>query len=99
MLKSRDMTKAAVAGAAIAAIATAAVGVAALMGVTRIPLGGYLLFPGSMAAWLYKGDNFASSREFLTASIALGIPINALAGAVLGVLVRALRRRPKAGLS
>jgi len=88
------MKKAAFLGAAIAATATAAVGAMALMGVTRLPVAEYLLFPGSMAAWLYRGDNFGSSREFLAHAIALGVPINALAGAILGALVRALRRQP-----
>ena len=91
----QEMKRAAVLGAVIAATATAAVGAMALMGVTRLPVGEYLLFPGSMAAWLYRGDDFASSQEFLTSAIALGVPINALAGAILGVLLRALRRQLK----
>ncbi|MBT8478829.1 MAG: hypothetical protein KJO06_07935 [Gemmatimonadetes bacterium] len=88
------MKKAAVLGAVIAATATAVVGAIALMGATRIPVAEYLLFPGSMAAWLHKGDNFRSSQEFLATAIALGVPINALVGAGLGVLLMAVRRRP-----
>jgi len=89
------MKRAAVLGAAIAATATAAVGAMALMGATRIPVAEYLLFPGSMAAWLYKGDDFGSSHEFLAHAIAFGVPISSLAGAVLGVLLAALRRQPR----
>jgi len=79
-------------GATIAVTATAIVGVIALMGADRLPVAEHLLFPGSMAAWLYKGDNFESSRQFLAHAIAFGIPINALAGAVLGALTAALMR-------
>lgn len=85
--------KAVVLGAAIAAMATAVVGAIGLMGATRIPVAEYLLFPGSMAAWLYRGDDFGSSREFLATAIALGVPINALVGAGLGVLLTGVLRR------
>lgn len=79
-------------GATIAVTATAIVSVIALMGADRLPVAEYLLFPGSMAAWLYKGDNFVSSQQFLAHAIAFGIPINALAGAILGALTAALAR-------
>jgi hypothetical protein len=74
-------------------MATAVVGAIGLMGATRIPVAEYLLFPGSMAAWLYRGDDFGSSQEFLATAIALGVPINALVGAGLGVLMMAILHR------
>ena len=73
-------------------IATGAVATLALLGAERVPIAEYLLYPGSMVAWLQKGDNFRSSREFLASAIAWSVPINALAGAVIGVLVRAVSR-------
>ena len=60
-----------------------------------MPVAEYLLFPGSMAAWVYKGDTFTSNQEFLAYAILLGVPINAVAGAIVGVLLAALRRRTK----
>ena len=86
------LREAAALGATIAVTATAIVSVIALMGADRLPVAEHLLFPGSMAAWLYKGDNFESSRQFLAHAIAFGIPINALAGAVLGALTAAFMR-------
>ncbi len=92
-------TRSALIGAGLAAIATAAVGVIALMGVSHIPIGEYLLFPGSWVAWLYKGDNYRSGHEFLLHSIAFGVPINAVAGSILGATLAFLRRKPEKKLS
>ena len=92
------MRRAAVIGASLAAIATVAVAMIALMGVSRIPVAEYLLFPGSLAAWLYKGDNYRSSHEFLLHATALGVPINAVAGAILGALLVSLRRMSRGKL-
>jgi hypothetical protein len=86
------MRRAAAIGAGLAAITTAAIGVIALIGVSRIPVAEYILFPGSMAAWLYKGDNYRSNYEFLLHTIAFGMPINVLLGAILGVLLASVRR-------
>lgn len=86
------MREAAALGATIALTATVIVAVIAMMGATRIPVAEYLLYPGSMAAWVYRGDDFESSRHFLAHAIAFGVPINALAGAVLGALTTALFR-------
>lgn len=91
--RTRSLKKAALLGSGAAILATAAVGIAALLGVSRLPIAEYLLFPGSMAAWAYKGDNYTSSAEFLRYTIAMGIPLNALAGAILGVLVAWIRHR------
>ena len=87
------MRRAAALGAGIAAISTALVAVIGLMGVSRLPVAELLLFPGSMAAWAYKGDNYTSAQEFLLYSAALGVPLNALLGAFIGILVIALRRK------
>lgn len=87
------MRRAAVIGAGLAAIATAAVGLIALTGVSTIPVAEYLLFPGSLAAWLYKGDTYGSNHEFLLHAILLGVPMNTLMGAILGVLVASVRRK------
>ena len=87
------MKRAATIGAAIATVATAIVGLIGLMGVDSLPVAEYLLFPGSMAAWLFKGDNYRSSREFLLHALAFGIPINALIGAVLGAIANVVRNR------
>ena len=91
------MRRAAVVGAGLAAIATAAVGVIALMGVSRIPVAEYLLVPGSLAAWLYKGDNYTSGHQFLLHAIVFGVPMNALIGAILGALLAYLRRTAARG--
>ena len=85
------MRRSAAIGAGLAAIATAAVGLIALTGVPGIPVAEYLLFPGSWAAWLYKGDNYTSSHEFLIHAIAFGVPMNVLAGATIGALVAFLK--------
>ena len=78
------MKKAILWGAGGAVIATVVVGAIALMGVERIPIAEYIVFPGSMLAWLYKGDNYTSSQEFLLHAIGFGIPVNAVLGAMLG---------------
>ncbi len=80
-------------------VSTNTVGVFALMGVSRIPVGEYLLVPGSWVAWLYKGDNYRSGHEFLLHSIAFGVPINAVAGSILGAVLAFLRRKPEEKLS
>lgn len=82
-------------GAIVAAGATAAVGLIALMGASRIPVAEYLLFPGSMAAWVHKGDNYTSAHEFLIYAVAFGVPVNAAAGAILGGLLVWVRSRSK----
>ncbi len=87
------MRRAAVIGAGLAAIATAAVGLIALTGVSTIPVAEYLLFPGSLAAWLYKGDNYGSNHEFLLQAIVFGVPMNTFVGALLGALVASVRRK------
>ena len=68
------------------------VGVLALLGVSSIPVAEYVLFPGSLAAWIYRGDNYASSREFLLYTMAFGVPLALLAGAILGGLLAFVRR-------
>ena len=83
----------AILGACLAAVATAAVGVIALMGVSRIPVAEVLLFPGSLAAWVYKGDTYRSGHEFLLHAIAFSVPLNALVGAILGVSLAAVRQK------
>ena len=89
------MRRAAGIGAGVAAIGTAIVAVIALMGVSRLPVAELLLFPGSMAAWAYKGDTYNSAHEFLLHSVALGVPLNAVFGAFIGMLVAALRPRSR----
>jgi hypothetical protein len=78
--------RAAVVWAIVAAGATAAVGAVALLGVERLPVLEYILFPGSMAAWMFRGDDYASSREFLVFAVLFGVPINAALGAALGAV-------------
>ena len=80
------MGRAAVIGAVIAIIATGLVAALGLMGVSHIPIAEYLLLPGGMVAWAYKGDNYRSSSEFLLHAIAFGVPLNGLAGATVGAL-------------
>lgn len=87
------MRRAAVLGAGLAAILTAAIAVLALMGVSSIPVVEAVLFPGSWVAWVYKGDNYRSGHEFLLHATAFGVPLNALIGAVLGVLLAAVGRK------
>ena len=87
------MKRAAILGATIATVATAIVGLIGLMGAESLPVAEFLLFPGSMAAWLFKGDTYVSSREFLLHAMAFGVPINAAIGAVLGVISNAVRTR------
>ncbi|MDH3206349.1 MAG: hypothetical protein OEO79_07045 [Gemmatimonadota bacterium] len=89
------MRRAAGIGAGIAAIGTALVAVIALMGVPRLPVAELLLFPGSMAAWVYGGDTYSSGPEFLLYSVAFGVPLNAVFGAIIGMLVAALRSRSR----
>ena len=87
------MKRAAILGATITSVATAIVGLIGLVGADSLPVAEFLLFPGSMAAWLFKGDNYVSSREFLLHALAFGIPINAVIGAVLGAIVNVVRNR------
>ena len=86
------MRRAAAIGAGVAAIATSVVVVIALLGVSRLPLAELLLFPGSLAAWMYKGDNYRSSHDFLVHAAAFGVPINIVLGAAVGSLFHALSR-------
>ena len=89
------MRKAAGIGAGVAVVGTAIVAVIALMGVSRLPVAEFLLFPGSMAAWVYGGDTYSSGHEFLLHSVAFGLPLNAVFGAIIGMLVVALRPRSR----
>lgn len=86
-------TRGASRGAILATILTTVVGGFALAGVSTMPVIGASLFPGSMAAWLFRGDNYASSNEFLVFAIAFGVPINAAIGALLGWAFVDLRAR------
>lgn len=86
-------TRGASRGAILATILTAVVGGFALAGVSTMPVIGASLFPGSMAAWLFRGDNYTSSHEFLVFAIAFGVPINAAIGALLGWAFVDLRAR------
>lgn len=80
------MGRAAVIGAGLAIFITGLVGALGLMGVSHIPIAEYLLFPGGLVAWAYKGDNYRSGNEFLLHAIAFGVPLNGLAGAAIGAL-------------
>jgi hypothetical protein len=86
------MRKAAVVGAGVGVVATGLVGALALLGFP-VPIAEYLLFPGGLAAWVYKGDNYRSGDEFLRHMIVFGILLNGLAGAVFGPLVALARRK------
>ena len=85
------MKRAAALGAGLASIVTVAIAVLALLGVSSIPVLEAVLFPGSWVAWVYKGDNYRSGQEFLLHAIAFGVPLNAVIGAILGVLLAAVR--------
>lgn len=86
------MRRAAIIGAGVAIILTGLVGALALIG-GRIPIAEYLLFPGVLAAWVYKGDNYGSGNEFLYHAIVFGVTLNGLFGAVLGTLTALARRK------
>jgi len=77
----------------LATVITLAVSGLALAGISTMPVIGASLYPGSMAAWLFRGDNYASSHEFLRFAIAFGVPINATLGALLGWTFVDLRSR------
>ncbi len=56
------------------------------------------LYLGCLIGWMIKGDNFASSQEFLWFGFKLSIAINTALGVLLGVIIarfgrlRAMRR-------
>jgi hypothetical protein len=52
-----------------------------------------ILFPGGVAAFGLFGDNYRSEQQFLKWAIALGIPINSLAGAVFSTLGFVIKNR------
>ncbi len=86
------MRRAIINGAGVAIFITGLVGALALLGF-RIPIVEYLLFPGGLAAWAYKGDNYVSGNEFLHHTIVFGVALNALTGAVLGALAALVARK------
>jgi len=86
------MRRSIVIGAGVAILLTGLVGVLALTGY-RLPIVEYLLFPGGLAAWAYKGDNYRSGNEFLHHTIVLAVALNGLAGAILGAVTALGRRR------
>ena len=84
------MRKAATIGAGIAIVLTGMVGALALLDV-EIPVVGYLLYPGGMAAWAYKGDNY-TSETFLRHMVVFAVVINTVAGMALGLLIAWITR-------
>ena len=50
------------------------------------------LWPGSMMGWLIKGDNFNSEKEFLAYGIFFSSILNAIFGALLGMLNLRIRK-------
>ncbi len=45
------------------------------------------LYLGCLIGWMIKGDNFASSHEFLWFGFELSIAINTVLGVLLGVII------------
>jgi len=87
------MRRAAISGAVLAAAATVAVAACGLLGVEKLPVVEYLLWPGGFMAFAYRGDDYASGHEFLLYATAFGVPFNAPTAALNGVLVSAARKR------
>ena len=69
----------------MALIVTGLIGTLALLG-AQLPVVGYVLFPGGMAAWAYKGDNY-TSETFLQHTVVFALLLNVVAGAAIGLLV------------
>lgn len=51
------------------------------------------LYLGCLLGWMIKGDNFASDQEFLRFGFAMSVPINAVIGVLLGVMVGLIKSR------
>jgi hypothetical protein len=86
------MRRAIIIGAGVAILITGLVGALALTGL-QLTIAEYLLFPGGLAAWTYKGDNYRSGNEFLHHTIVFGVALNALAGGILGALAAPVWRK------
>ena len=75
-------------------LVTVLAGVPAIMGVESQMfelLAAPFLYPGSLAAWLIKGDDFRSIEEFVRFAVGMSFPTNALFGLVLGIVVGSVR--------
>ncbi len=68
-------------------VLTGIVAIAGFFGVS-VPIIEYLLWPGGMIAWAWRGDNYRDSTHFLSYAVPIGIAVNFaasfLAGAAIG---------------